>query len=454
MGLGRPLSVKTSIRLSLLGMILAVTAATVIAHEFHRRRDAQAAERERALMLAAAIGEQINEAASGSAPAIADRCCSLLDLPWVMAVTVWDGPGPPLAEACVAPAWGELLRGGRPERIHLSHVVSVHVAESSGQAGGLASLVYAPLDGRVLGSGPAEIGLLVRGSPADSGPAMSARNHFWGFYLPVCLTAATALILGAWWLRREVVRPLRFLARVANSEELIDRSPDPCERYLELAEIARALASLQENASDWQQRAKLIERRVGTQIAQETRRITQDLRQIQREALRDPLTRVYNRRFLEKQFPLIFDAQKSSRKDLSLLMFDLDHFKTLNDSAGHAAGDEVLRFVGELLQQCLRPHDFAVRYGGDEFLVVLPGVKKEDAKMVARRIVTLFAQRAKMMSPIKPSPTLTTGVASLCGDSPSTSAELMALADRSLLAAKRTRKDGARRGGAPQILPA
>lgn len=451
MWVGRPLSVKTSIRLSLLGMILAVTAAAVIAHEFHRRRDVNEAEHERSLSLASAIAGQLNEAARLSRAAVADRCRSLLELPWVLGVAVWDEDAQPLHEAFVAPAWGEVLRGGRPDRLLLPHVVSVHLAESSERPGGLASLVYSPLHGRVLGPGPTDFGLLVRAGPAQSGLAGLANAHLWGFHLPVTLTAATALILGAWWLRREVVRPLRFLARVANSEELIDHSPDPCERYLELAEIARALASLQENASDWRQRAELIERRVGTQIAQETRRITQDLRQIQKESLRDPLTRVYNRRFLEKQFPLIFDAQKNSQQDLSVMMLDLDHFKLLNDSVGHAAGDEVLRFLGELLQLCLRPEDFAVRYGGDEFVVVLPGVKKDDARAVARRIVAMFVQRAKMMVQVKPPPALTIGVASLCGDSPSTPAELMTQADRSLLAAKRARQGAARRKQADSL---
>jgi diguanylate cyclase len=70
------------------------------------------------------------------------------------------------------------------------------------------------------------------------------------------------------------------------------------------------------------------------------------------------------------------------------MMIDIDHFKTVNDRFGHTAGDEVIRAVGLILRQSIRPSDFAGRYGGDEFAVVCPQARLDDALAIAERIKT------------------------------------------------------------------
>ncbi|MEO1239081.1 MAG: diguanylate cyclase [Pseudomonadota bacterium] len=101
-------------------------------------------------------------------------------------------------------------------------------------------------------------------------------------------------------------------------------------------------------------------------------------------SLTDPLTGLQNRRGLEDAA----DARFQSGQDFTLLLLDLDYFKSVNDSHGHAAGDAVLVAVAERLQRCLRPSDLVARVGGDEFVVLLnPPIKVSDTLRMAERII-------------------------------------------------------------------
>jgi len=109
----------------------------------------------------------------------------------------------------------------------------------------------------------------------------------------------------------------------------------------------------------------------------------------------DPLTGAMNRRGLDQSFPEI-EADGTLVSPLSVVMMDLDHFKRVNDSHGHAAGDEVLRAVGARLAGLLRVGDAVVRYGGEEFLLVLPRATRGHAVRVAER-----ARAALRRSPVR-----------------------------------------------------
>lgn len=105
-----------------------------------------------------------------------------------------------------------------------------------------------------------------------------------------------------------------------------------------------------------------------------------------RFALYDQLTEVYNRRFLEEYLRKELERARREGYPLTLIMLDIDSFKAINDRYGHVFGDEVLRMVARVLQESLRSSDVVARYGGDEFVLVLPRAKEDDAHKVMDRV--------------------------------------------------------------------
>lgn len=99
------------------------------------------------------------------------------------------------------------------------------------------------------------------------------------------------------------------------------------------------------------------------------------------QALRDPLTGLYNRRYLLDAFDREIERAGARGQAFSVVMLDLDHFKQFNDSFGHAEGDAALARLGEILRDWGRPDDILVRYGGEEFTIILPETGTEDAQL-------------------------------------------------------------------------
>ena len=113
----------------------------------------------------------------------------------------------------------------------------------------------------------------------------------------------------------------------------------------------------------------------------------------------DDLTQVFNSRHFHAE--LGKEIERSTRYDhpLSLLLLDLDHFKTFNDTYGHVEGDNVLSRLGQVVKKCLRDSDSAYRYGGEEFTIILPMTTKEDAVSTAQRIQNEF--RKEVFTPLQ-----------------------------------------------------
>ena len=115
--------------------------------------------------------------------------------------------------------------------------------------------------------------------------------------------------------------------------------------------------------------------------------------ELREQALRDPLTGLHNRRALEQRFADEAAHARATGQPLALVLLDLDHFKRINDLGGHAAGDEVLRHVGQALRQALRSSDAVFRIGGEEFALLLPGADSDAAAdRVGRLQAALRAQ--------------------------------------------------------------
>ena len=109
------------------------------------------------------------------------------------------------------------------------------------------------------------------------------------------------------------------------------------------------------------------------------------------QSVRDPLTGLFNRRYMEESVAREFSRVLREGRELGIVMFDIDHFKRLNDSYGHDMGDAVLRQLGKVLLAHVRGEDIACRYGGEEFIVILPGANLEVSRTRAEELRKLIA---------------------------------------------------------------
>ena len=129
----------------------------------------------------------------------------------------------------------------------------------------------------------------------------------------------------------------------------------------------------------------------------------------------DGLTGLYNRAWLNDLLPTMISTAHGSNAPLALIMIDLDHFKKFNDTHGHLAGDQALRAAAQVLSGALRPTDFAVRYGGEEMMVLLPDTSDKVAAAVAERLCERMQQATVFADMRVPLPHITAsfGVATL-----------------------------------------
>jgi diguanylate cyclase len=157
-------------------------------------------------------------------------------------------------------------------------------------------------------------------------------------------------------------------------------------------------------------------------------------RRMESMALTDPLTGLLNRRSMEQRLREAAHAFQRSGRVFSVVMADVDHFKRINDEHGHAAGDRVLRAVAGLLAEQLRAHDAVARWGGEEFLLILPETEGPMAGEVAERLRAIAEARLAERAAIGQAVTLTFGVAVF--DGAIRVAECLKKADDALYAGK------------------
>ena len=132
---------------------------------------------------------------------------------------------------------------------------------------------------------------------------------------------------------------------------------------------------------------------------------------LQEQVIRDPLTNLHNRRFLEDTLPRELARAKREGYSLALIMIDLDKFKQVNDTYGHAAGDEVLKALATILQTSARESDVICRYGGEEFLVALPRMSSDEAMQRANKWRRELSETTIRLGDLMINVTLSAGVA-------------------------------------------
>jgi diguanylate cyclase (GGDEF)-like protein/PAS domain S-box-containing protein len=162
----------------------------------------------------------------------------------------------------------------------------------------------------------------------------------------------------------------------------------------------------------------------------------------------DPLSGVFNRRRFEQELQRELEAGGRARRRSVLLLLDVDHFKTINDTLGHATGDAVIALLGDALRRRLRTTDVLARLGGDEFAVILRRVESAAALEIAHDLRAIVTERlADVVGPEYGPVTISVGMATIGGEGETTADELLSHADRALYAAKGAGRDRVVAGG-------
>jgi diguanylate cyclase (GGDEF)-like protein len=156
---------------------------------------------------------------------------------------------------------------------------------------------------------------------------------------------------------------------------------------------------------------------------------------IKDQSIRDPLTGVYNRRYLDETLPREIARAQRDFSELSIIMLDLDHFKVINDTYGHAAGDQVLKTVTDTLLNTIRQNDFISRFGGEEFIVVMPGISADQAYTRINAYRKTIEETMILYNDHKILVTISGGI-SCCTTYHETQDELIKLADNALYESK------------------
>jgi len=230
----------------------------------------------------------------------------------------------------------------------------------------------------------------------------------------------------------EVCRRVRELAREPYIYIILLTARDTAEELVEGME-AGADDYLRKPVNSHELRVRL---RAGRRILDLQEELVRARETLRLQATRDPLTELWNRGAM---FEILARELKRARREsgtVSIVMADLDHFKAVNDRMGHAAGDAVLRETARRMGLCVRPYDSPCRYGGEEFLIVLPGCDLENATMRAEEIRSALAATPFQIPEGVLSVTCSLGVTASSGDADFDGSALLHEADEALYAAK------------------
>lgn len=177
-----------------------------------------------------------------------------------------------------------------------------------------------------------------------------------------------------------------------------------------------------------------------TEALQELKR---DFEQVKTEVFVDFLTGIANRKALDKMLATCIGEAANDKRELSLLLIDIDDFKVFNDEFGHLVGDEVLKFVARKIREIVKGRDFLARFGGEEFAIILPQTSLAGAATLAESIRSFFAEAPlKTVAAAKDIGIVTVSIGAACHYPGESADEFVGRCDRALYTAK---KDGKNR---------
>lgn len=236
---------------------------------------------------------------------------------------------------------------------------------------------------------------------------------------------------------------IRFLSMVRSKDELKDI---PILILTGCTERSLRIKGFSEGANDFIQIPydpdELIARvKLHLKINQQEKDLKKRNMELELLTHKDPLTGAFNRRYLSMSLDSEIMRHARSGEELSILMLDIDHFKKINDTYGHHAGDLVLQQVTRRLSEGLREYDLLTRYGGEEFVIVLPMTRQSEAEMVAQRLLKSIRKLTFPDTLVGTTITVSIGITSHRGDQTIPSEELVSRADTALYRAKQSGRD-------------
>lgn len=209
------------------------------------------------------------------------------------------------------------------------------------------------------------------------------------------VSAAVVFALVAYYLALHLSRPIEQLARAAKQ---VQNNQTGARFQLqhpvrEIAQLGQSIDAMTQSLLGKERELQEANASLEATVAQRTAALTQANAELLSLATHDGLTGVYNRRRFDEKISEYVLLSRRSGRPFALLLIDADHFKRINDTYGHAIGDEVLQQLAQLIQSSVRTTDFVARYGGEEFAVLLPEIAQPDTpEVVAEKIRAAVAQ--------------------------------------------------------------
>lgn len=253
----------------------------------------------------------------------------------------------------------------------------------------------------------------------------------------LAVAAAVGVSLAWAWIAQPIRRFADQLDGLALAQRQVQVRALPTDRDDELGRMARAVRELIISRIRDHHDARQLRRTLDDRVSRATQKAVNTLSKM---AMRDPLTDLGNRRFLDAHLPTLIAVSRESDTDLICVMIDMDNFKQVNDTLGHGTGDDLLVALAELIRSAIREDDLAIRFGGDEFVVFMPGATLDRAQQFATHIRTLFRQRAVALVGGATTTDLSVGAASLREENCADGDALIDTADHHLYVAKRNGK--------------
>ncbi|MDB4973929.1 MAG: diguanylate cyclase [Myxococcaceae bacterium] len=218
----------------------------------------------------------------------------------------------------------------------------------------------------------------------------------------------------------------------------VSRALPELSRLFEIPVDEQAMASVVDEARDALVRVSLKNAQTAIQAEHHVHKLAKQKEEAESQARRDALTGLFNRGHFDAQLRVSFDSAVELGRPLSIIFVDVDHFKSVNDKHGHQAGDSVLQSVGKVILRCVRQLDIPVRYGGEEFAIILPATDRAGSKIAAERLRKALEKQEMMVGGGRAiSVTASFGVATMDEKfQPNSASDLVKAADDCVYAAK------------------